>query len=153
MLAEWIDVQLVAETTGHLSHLIYFPVISSFVLVLAHNKAFYGWPWPWWGYVLAAIDLSAAAASILMLQHAATSARDRSVKELEDKIAKLKAAAAGGDKERAQLRTDKAKELLDDLSGLDKGVFAGFWANPVLGAFLIPPAGFELIELIRYLTK
>ncbi len=50
-------------------------------------------------------------------------------------------------------RAAVGRKLLDELQSLDKGAFAPFWKNPLVGAILIPSGGSVLLELLAYLFK
>ncbi len=149
ILADWIDVRIIAEITERVGRLIYFPVVAFSLLILAHHKLFYNWPWVGFGYVIAACNLTVAAASIVILQRAARRARDASATSLEEKLHALRAAADVTIEDTKKRSVDEAQRLLDEIKGLNTGAFAGFWGNPVVGALLLPTGGTALIELIH----
>jgi hypothetical protein len=98
-------------------------------------------------------NLAAAAASIVILQRAARRARDHSVTSLETKLNQLKAGTAHTEQQKEQHTVSETERLLEEIRGLNRGAFAGFWGNPVVGALLIPSGGTAIIELIHVLFR
>jgi hypothetical protein len=92
-----------------------------------------------------------SAISIRILQTAAREAREQSVASLQEKLSQLKASAAVTVAQEKQKSIEEAEQLLQEIRGLNTGAFAGFWANPILGAFLIPSGGAALIHLLSKL--
>ncbi len=150
ILADWIDVQIIAEITERVGRLIYFPVIAFSLLLLAHNTRLYNWSWPAAAYVIAGCNLVVAVASIIILQHAARRARDISAANLESKLHELKVGTDVTSADTKRRSVDEAQGLLNEIKGLNTGAFAGFWGNPVVGALLLPTGGTALIGLISY---
>jgi low affinity Fe/Cu permease len=150
ILADWIDVQIIAEITERVGRLIYFPVIAFSILIFAHNSRLYNWSWITAGYVVAGCNLAVAAASIIILQHAARRARNTSASSLEAKIDEFKIDTDVTPQDTKRRSVDEAQRLLDEIKGLNTGAFAGFWGNPVVGALLLPAGGTALIELVSF---
>lgn len=153
ILNDWIDVHIIAQITGRVGSLLYFPAIILLLLLLAHHRFLYNWAWPPLAYGIAGANFIVAAASIVILQRAARRARDQSVRDMQEKLMHFKFSIAKTEDEKQQVEVSGAEKLLDEVRGLREGAFAGFWGNPVVGALLVPSGGAALIEIVHYFAS
>ena len=150
ILAEWIDMKLIEQLTERVGRLVYCPFIVFFILIVSRNNWLDRWPWPPGLVIIFGLNLALAAASMIILQNAALRARDIGLETLRAKVeaAEQKAAPTPEVNQAAV-----GRKLLDELQSLDRGAFAPFWQNPLIGAILIPSGGSVLLELLAYLFK
>jgi hypothetical protein len=139
-LANWIDIQLIADLTEVVGRLVYYPFIIFFVIVISRNSFCAHWPWPWSIILILILNFSIIVGSVVVLDLAARKARRISIARLEENVEKRKLPA----KER---KADVAAELLEDARNLKKGAFVPFWQKPLVRAILLPSGGGALIEL------
>ena len=147
ILAEWIDMQLIAELTRRVGQLVYFPFIVFFVLIVSRNNVFDRWSWPVSLVVIFSLNLSLCVASMVILRNAALKARDTSLENLRARVAAVQQEAAANPKAN---QAAVGQRLLKELETLDKGAFAPLWDNPLVGAILIPSGGSVLIEVLSH---
>jgi hypothetical protein len=148
VLSEWIDIQLIAELTARVGKLVYFPFIIFFFLLLARNNWIERWTWPFSLVIIFGLNLTLAAASMIILRNAALKARETSLKNLRAQVAAADQDAAPSPRAN---QAAVGHRLLNEIESLDTGAFAPIWENPVIGAILIPSGGSVLIELLANL--
>ena len=150
ILAEWIDMKLIEQLTERIGRLVYYPFIVFFIMIVSRNSWLDRWPWPPSLVIIFGLNLALAAASMIILQNAALKARDAGMETLRAKVeaAEQKAAPTPEANQAAV-----GRKLLEELQSLDKGAFAPFWQNPLIGAILIPSGGSVVLELLAYLFK
>jgi len=149
LLPDWIDVQIVSRIAERVGKLIYYPAAVILLLILAHHRFLYDWPWPPVAYALASCNFVLAGASVVILQRAAQRARDQSVAHLDEKLQQLRTEMAAAKGQTKEHELGEGKKLLDEMRGLNTGAFAGFWGNPVVRAVLVPSGGAVLLELLQ----
>ena len=148
ILAEWIDMQLIAELTTRVGQLVYFPFIIIFILILSRNQIFARWPSTQCLLLVVSLNLALCAASMLILRQSALRAREIGLENLRSQVEALEREANPSS---TANQAAVGRRLLDELKELDKGAFAPIWQNPVVSAILIPSGGSVLIELLAYL--
>lgn len=150
ILAEWIDMKLIERLTERVGRLVYCPFIVFFILLISRNNWLDRWPWPPSLVIIFGLNLALAASSMIILQNAALKARDTGLERLRAKVEAAEQKAAPTPEVNQAF---VGRKLLDELQSLDKGAFAPFWQNPLIGALLIPSGGSVLLELVAYLFK
>ena len=150
ILAEWIDMQIIAELTARVGRLVYLPFIVFFVTIVSRNSLFDRWTWPPALVAIFILNLCLCAASMLILRQSAFKAREAGLATLKARVEETEKENTPDPKAR---QASVAKKLLDELETLDKGAFAPIWESPLLGAILIPSTGTVLLELLPYLFK
>ncbi len=146
-LDEWIDLQLIADLTERVGRLVYYPFIVLFLLLLARNNWWDGWPWPTPLIIVLTCNLALAVASVVILRSAARKAKAAAEATLEAKVKRLQAECAPTPK---QNEASQSEQLLDEIRHLRRGAFAPLWESPLLGAVLIPSGGTVLIQLLLW---
>ncbi len=144
-LDEWIDLQLIADLTERVGKLVYYPSAIFFLLLLARNEWWDHWNWPWWLISIYALNLTLAAASVVILQNAARKAKAEAEATLEAKVKQLQAAAAESE---TKNNASQAERLLEEVRNLRRGAFVPFWESPVLGAILLPSGGTAFLQML-----
>jgi hypothetical protein len=139
--------QLIAELTGRVGKLVYFPFIVFFVLIVSRNSVFDRWSWPVSLIIIFGLNLSLCVASMLILRQAAVKARDTGLENLRARAAVVQREAAANPKAN---QAAVSQRLLKELESLRKGAFAPLWDDPLIGAILIPSGGSVLIELLSH---
>jgi hypothetical protein len=94
-------------------------------------------------------NLFLCAASVLILQNAARSAKTVEEQRLAAKVKKLRSAAAPS---KSENEASQAEKLLLEISGLRRGAFVRLRDNPVIGALLLAPGSTALIEILLWLS-
>lgn len=145
---EWIDINLIADVTERLSRLLYFPFVIFLLFLVSRSSIWDNWPWPYFLVTIFVLNLIFSLLGFLLLYHSANKARAQALENLE---AKVKQASAFASPEPSENDAKQAHALLEELRGIRKGAFAGFWESPILGALLIPAGGSVIFELIAYL--
>jgi hypothetical protein len=102
--------------------------------------------------VIFVLNLGFVVGSSVILQRSARKARDIGLASLQEKLNRLRGAAAKSEKEKEQHDVSQAEKLVDEIRNLRTGAFGTFWQNPILGALLVPSGGTALIQLLPYLT-
>lgn len=151
-LSEYIDVKIVAEMSSRAGSLLYFPCIVFCLILLAHNTVTYGgWNWgPLW-YGLCICHICFASTSVVILQRAASRARDKSVAALEMKLKQKRFALAATVREKEDAFLAGAEVLLQEMQELESKGFSDLRGNPVIGALLVPSGAAVAVQFIQYL--
>ncbi len=149
MLAEWIDMQLIAGLTERVGRLVYYPFLIFFLLLLSRNNWWDRWVWPPGLLIIFSSNLLLSLAGMLILQRAALQARERGLIKLRATVAAAEQRAEAP--QSARYQANVGRRLIQEVETLEQGAFAPFWQNPVVGALLIPSGGSVLVELLDYL--
>jgi len=112
---------------------------------LARNEWWDHWNWPWWLIAIYALNLTLAAASVVILQNAARKAKSEAEATLDAKVKLLQAATAESE---ATNNASQAESLLEEVRKLRRGAFVPFWESPVLGAILLPSGGTAFLQML-----
>jgi hypothetical protein len=148
LLAEWIDLKLIAEVTSHAGRSVYYPFVVLLLLLISRNRFWDNWTWPPDLIVIFTLNGLLIAGSVIMLQRAARKAQQIGISRLKEKAEQ---AARKSAKNLAEHQASKAQKLLDEVQHLNTGAFAPFWENPLVGAILIPSGGTAFLEVLFYL--
>jgi hypothetical protein len=120
--------------------LIYLPCIVVMLMVAARSPYFAAWHWP---PLLAAIFLTVLLTTIydyITLRRAAERVRAQSIETLQNTLVSL----PNDDDRRRRLQV-----LIDQIKSITAGAFTTFSNNPVVGAVLLPFAGFGAGALVH----
>ena len=112
---------------------------------MARNEWWDHWNWPWWLIAIYALNLTLAAASVVILQNAARKAKSEAEATLDAKVKLLQAATAESE---ATNNASQAESLLEEVRKLRRGAFVPFWESPVLGAILLPSGGTAFLQML-----
>ncbi len=144
----WIDLQLIADLTEAIRRLVYWPFVALLLMLLARNRWWDNFSWPWPLITSYAINMVLAAMSYLILQRAAENARKKIVEQLKCKLNEKRRQA---EPSAPKFESEQAKTLLDEINNLQRGAFAGISQNPLLGGLLLNSSGLVLVELFAQL--
>jgi len=133
----WILVHLIGERTDVITRLIYYPVIIILLMLLSRSTFFDNWDFPQALAIVVSMNFIIALGSIVVLNFAARSARDRILQDLEhEEIA--------GDRQTLQPSSSERHELIQQLSKLQTGAYLPVWQQPPVRATLMLLGGFAL---------
>jgi hypothetical protein len=130
-LADFIDLQYLADRTKCITQLIYLPFVVLALMVLSRNQLFDDFSMSWTLLASLASSLAVIIGSVWAYRSAAEKARDAAREHLTAKII----AAQGDEKTASQL-----KLMLDRIESLDDGAFAPPMSQPIVKAVLLPLA-------------
>jgi hypothetical protein len=148
LVEEWIDLHIIADLTEPVGRLVHWPFLAVLLMLAARNSWLDHWTWHWPLLAMFALNLTLAAASSLILQRAASQARDVSVKRLKEKLHQKERQAAGSVVEH---ESSQAARLLEEITMLRRGAFTPFSKSPLVGALLANSSGLVLLELLATL--
>ncbi len=149
LIADYVDVKLIDQITRGIGTMLYFPATSFLFLMLSYNTITYMWPWPLSWFIVSVAHFLLAVYSILVLQRAAKSSRDKSVAALDNLLyhARINRTRSAQDLEHAVYQ--EAEDMVNEVRSLKGGAFVGLAGNPVIGASLLPIAGAILVALLQ----
>ena len=143
-LDAWVDVRFLAEWTGRIGSIIYFPFVVLLLMIVARSSIFDNWDMPPSLVTVLLLSVGVASATVFILRGAAERLRRVSVERLTKALV-LKESAAPDSPVVKQLRT-----VLDEVRGLRQGAFAPITSQPFVRAALLPLSGAGGIALLEY---
>lgn len=144
LIAEYIDIRLIAEQTRALSPLIYYPFIIAFLMIVSRINYFDAWDWPIRLALVYCAILGYAIYSACRLRHYAETARSDALEKVKRQL--FKHTTMG-----EQNRANAAREIMNEIQSIRDGAFAAFSKHPLLGAILLPSSGFSIWVLLQHL--
>ena len=146
LLADHLDIQLIAERTKAVSQLIFYPFIVLFILIVSRVNYFDDWNWPV-GLVLVYSLLSGQAIFAgFTLRRCAERTRRESLVRLRDKLV---SSLSRGDQPDVEI----IRQTMGDIEALRTGAFAAFTQHPILAAILLPSGGLSIWVLLQNLPR
>ena len=127
---EWLDIQLVAYLTDKMQPLIWGPMISIGLLILARSPAIDDWDMPWGLGVVFVLMLLYAVSSEIFLQQGAKSSRAKAIEQLTIKIRAMRQRENPNDRV-----IDHIKEEIEYIKTLRTGAFRPWYEWPLLQSF------------------
>jgi hypothetical protein len=143
-LDAWIDVRFLAEWTGRIGGMIYYPFIVLLLVIVARSSIFDNWDMPPSLVTVVLLSVAMASATVFILRRAAERLRRVSIDRLVTEIV-LEEGAAADQAKITQLRT-----VLDEVRQLGDGAFAPITSQPIVRAALLPLSGAGGIALLEY---
>ncbi|MGH8501028.1 MAG: hypothetical protein ACREVE_00880 [Gammaproteobacteria bacterium] len=144
-LADWLDVQLIANRTRAVSALIYGPLIILALLWVSYSHIFDGWHRPPMLYLFLLIPAVLVVGSQIALRNEAEKGRRRALDRMDHKLSGAHAADDKG-------RIEQLKLLIDEIKTTQDGAFRPLSQQPFLRAMLLPFAGIGGIQALDYLS-
>ena len=154
----WIDVRFLAEWTGRIGGIIYYPFVVLFLVIVARSSIFDNWDMPPSLVTVVLLSISTASATVLILRRAAERLRRVSIDRLVEFVAAdmeqvnrtilslvLEEGVAADEAKMKQLRT-----ILEEVRQLGEGAFAPITSQPIVRAALLPLSGAGGIALLEY---
>jgi hypothetical protein len=139
-LSEYLDVMILAQRTDAIMHLLYYPFVVLTLMIAARNQYFANWDWPLPLLIVFAAHLLYAIYQYAALRNAAEDVRQRAIKLIKIRIIRYS--------KNEELHR-KLEDMLQEVIDIQNGAFSPFTRNPVVGAVLIPFAGFAGWMLIQ----
>jgi hypothetical protein len=130
----WRDVEIVAQRTQAVGHLILYPFFLLLLLILSRSQVFDRWTWPGSLVTIFSLPLGLALISALMLRRSAEQLRSKSYAEVR---VVWDEALRGGDGGKAEL----AESAMKSIEAESRGAFSPVTQNPALVAILLPLSG------------
>ena len=143
-LDAWIDVRFLAEWTGRIGGIIYYPFVVLFLVIVARSSIFDNWDMPPSLVTVVLLSIAMASASVFILRRAAERLRRVSIDRLVTQLV-IEEGAANDAAKISQLRT-----VLDEVRQLNEGAFAPITSQPIVRAALLPLSGAGGIALLEY---
>jgi hypothetical protein len=143
-LDAWIDVRFLAEWTGRIGGIIYYPFIVLLLVIVARSSIFDNWDMPPSLVTVVLLSIAMASATVFILRRAAERLRRVSIDRLVTELV-LEEGAASDEAKIKQLRT-----VLDEVRQLGEGAFAPITSQPIVRAALLPLSGAGGIALLEY---
>jgi len=140
----WIDVRFLAEWTGRIGGLIYYPFVVLFLVIVARSSIFDNWDMPPSLVTVVLLSIATASATVLILRRAAERLRRVSIDRLVTALV-LEEGVAADEAKMKQLRT-----ILEEVRQLGEGAFAPITSQPIVRAALLPLSGAGGIALLEY---
>jgi hypothetical protein len=140
----WIDVRFLAEWTGRIGGIIYYPFIVLFLIIVARSSIFDNWDMPPSLIAVLLLSVTVAAATVFILRGAAERLRRVSVHRLTNLLVTEEGLAPESQAVK-QLRT-----VLGEVRDMKEGAFAPITSQPLVRAALLPLSGAGGIALLEY---
>ena len=140
----WIDIRFLAEWTGRIGGIIYYPFVVLFLMIIARSSIFDNWDMPPSLVAVLLLSIAFASATVFILRGAAERLRRVSIERLTKELVVQEGLAPEGPAVK-QLRT-----ILDEVRGMKQGAFAPITSQPLVRAALLPLSGAGGIALLEY---
>ena len=148
LLREYLDIDFIARGTDFVGRLIYYPFIVISLLIISRSGVFDHWTWPVALLIIVGFNAGYAAFSVVYLRRTAESARQRSLKRLQDM---LMAYTAIGEGEGKEAKTIREATLL--IQNEDRGAFAAVSQQPLAAALLLPSGSAGIWALLQFFPR
>lgn len=137
VLGEYLDIEVITKLTESLVPIILFPFGLTALFIVSRSSVFDAWRWPWllaWvvGTLLALVLVAAT-----LLWRAAEKARRASLDRLED----LRLQVVAQPPKEVGASEKQLQALIAEIKANQRGAFAPWTANPLLGSLLLPFGG------------
>lgn len=154
-IADFLDVEAIAERSDVVGRLILYPFVVLMVLLASRSRAFDDLSWPWSIVAVVGLVLGIALSSAVTLRREALRARERAIRRMELARVRELSAGAGAEKSGSGNRVNAAQiaALIERLRRIETGAFAPWTANPVVGAVLIPFGGAALAGFLDTVVR
>ncbi|HXT19197.1 MAG TPA: hypothetical protein VN923_00455, partial [Thermoanaerobaculia bacterium] len=148
--SDLLTLRLLAARTDAVGRLLLYPFAMTAIFVVGRNGMFDAWSWPRAVSGLVVLMLVVLLGSGMHLQRSARRARGRVLRRIEERRLRLLGIQppAEGWATEPQLAA-----MRDQVRTLDRGAFASWQANPVLGALLLPFGGAGAAWIIDVLSQ
>jgi hypothetical protein len=130
-LADWIDIRFLAERTGSVTRLVYFPFLTWAVLIFSRSPLLDNFSTPLALVLAQAAGLAVIIGAMLGYRSTAEYARRVACRHIMNRIVAAK--GRGADATAEQL-----DQLLTDMRELREGAFAPWSSQPIVRAVLLP---------------
>jgi hypothetical protein len=146
ILAQYLDIDLIAKRTEVVGALIYYPFVLISLLIVSRISVFDNWTWPVPLLIVIGLNGGYAAWSAFSLRETAEKARKEALRNLNDLFI---AKTAEGSSNDADAKT--AEETISMITAEERGAFAAISRHPLVGALLLPSGGAGIWVLTQYL--
>jgi len=139
--SEYLDVQLSADLTQRLGHMVYFPFIPVFLIMLSRISYFDDWTLPWELMLIVTVSLIYTAYCALQLHKAAIRVKANALRHLNNqKLAVVKQASTAdaddAEKDAGEQHIAQIDFLIEELGKLHTGAFRPWYEQPLIKALL-----------------
>jgi hypothetical protein len=138
---ELMKIELIAERTEVVNHLVRYPFIVLLIMIVARTQYFDTWHFPLTLVAGWAVNVSLAVAAALLLYRAAEQARIAGVARLNQLVLQGLDRGAAGEPE-----VKLTRQVIDDIEAVGKGAFVPLWQQPVVESSV-----YGLLALLQYL--
>jgi len=141
--SDYLDVLLIAKRTRAVTHLIYYPFITTSLLILCRLPQFDNFDWPPLLIAAFSFNIFVPCACVAVLRRVAEMVRRGSLSRLKQKLRKERARAL-------DTRREAIETTMQKIKNLDTGIFAPITRQPVVGALLLPFGSAGVSALLQY---
>ena len=146
-LHEWLGIDLIAQRTAVIGHLLYYPFIILFLMITSRDTYFDHWDLPTGLLIIFGLNAAYAFGNTVALRHSAEKAKREACEQLQTKLMKLSDQTQDEKKKRQQIEW-----VIDAIARNREGAFQPFTQHPVFGAIALPSGGYGLVLLMEYLA-
>lgn len=137
VLGEYLDIEVIARLTESLAPIILFPFGLTALFIVSRSSVFDAWRWPWLLALVVGVLLAVVLIAATLLWRAAEKARRASLDRLED----LRLQAVAQSPKDVGASEKQLQALIAEIKSNQRGAFAPWTANPLLGSLLLPFGG------------
>jgi len=142
---DWMDVQLLARATEPVQRLVYYPFLVLFLLFFAQSSLFDHWEVPLSLYLLVGFTLAVLLASAWRLRRVAESVRSEALRRLARYRMQMLGEGESG-------LVSQIDEMVNQIRGINVGVFANLSQQPLARALLSFLSGISGLSLLEYFS-
>jgi|CXWL01.1.fsa_nt_gi hypothetical protein len=146
---EWLDLELIAKRTKHVSHLIYYPYLALGLLIAAQTRVFDNWILTPGLVIVYAAPALYILYSAVNLSRQAERARKHTLRSLRTQLYEANLPSTEGRQDRLSLLKDQITMAIQDIEAYQEGAFTHWTNHPALRAILIPSSGFGLFTMLN----
>lgn len=145
---EWLCIDFIAQRTGVIGHLIYYPFVIVFLMAVARHPYFDHWDLPVSLAILIFLNVAYAFGNAVALRRSAEKARRAAFSQLKAKLLPLK-----DQRPSEQLAKRQIERAIDAIKNNHDGAFMHLTTHPLLGAIALPSGGYGLVMLMEYFSN
>ncbi len=145
---EWLIIDLIAQRTAVIGHLIYYPFIIVFLMAVARHSDFDRWDLPVSLAILITLNIAYAFGNAIGLRRSAEKARTIALATLKTKLLPLDEQIPSEKESRKQI-----ERAIEAITNNHSGAFLPVTAHPIFGAIALPSGGYGLVLLTEYLAN
>lgn len=137
VLGEYLDIEVIAKLTESLAPIVLFPFGLTALFIVSRSSVFDAWRWPWLLALVVGTLLAVVLVAASLLWRAAEKARRASLDRLEE----LRLQVVAQPPKEVGASEKQLQALIAEIKANQRGAFAPWTANPLLGSLLLPFGG------------
>jgi hypothetical protein len=147
---EFLDVQLLADTTAGVQGLVYYPFVILFLLVVSRTSLFDGWHIPLSLYLIFAVSGILMLAAAIRLRKAAEETRAHALEDM--RLCLLKISGRCPEEVETETMEKQIEGMIPLVKGIRKGAYSPIGEQPIVRAILGLASGVYAVSILDWVN-